>query len=136
MKKYNEYSNFKDFEKDVNRVFSANLRKYLAEYGMTQSELAKRLGVVGTTVTNWVRGENSPRMDKLDAMCDIFHCRRSDLLEEKPTYYTNEETARVAQEVFENPDLRILFDAARDAKPEDLRLAAEMLRKFKAANPD
>jgi hypothetical protein len=42
----------------------------------------------------------------------------------------------VAQEVFDNPDLRILFDAARDAKPEDLRLAAEMLRKFKAANPD
>jgi transcriptional regulator with XRE-family HTH domain len=123
-------------EKEFNRVFSANLRKYLAEFKMSQSDLAKRLNVSDNTVSNWVRGNKSPRMDKLDAMCKIFSCRRSDLMEEKPTYYLNVETARVAQEVFDNPDLRILFDAARDAKPEDLRLAAEMLRKFKAANPD
>ncbi len=123
-------------EKEFNRVFSANLRKFLAEFKMSQSDLAKRLNVSDNTVSNWVRGNKSPRMDKLDAMCKIFSCRRSDLMEEKPTYYLNVETARVAQEVFDNPDLRILFDAARDAKPEDLRLAAEMLRKFKAANPD
>jgi transcriptional regulator with XRE-family HTH domain len=52
------------------------------------------------------------------------------------TYYVNEETAKTAQEIFENKDLRILFDAAKDARPEDLKMAAEMLRRFKESNPD
>lgn len=53
-----------------------------------------------------------------------------------PVYYTDPETAQLAQEVFDNPDLRILFSAARDAKPEDIKLAADMLRRFKETNPD
>jgi len=52
------------------------------------------------------------------------------------TYYVNEETAKTAQEIFENKDLRILFDAAKDARPEDLKMAAEMLRRFKESNLD
>lgn len=53
-----------------------------------------------------------------------------------PVYYTDPETARIAQEVFDNPDLRMLFSAARDAKPEDIKLAADMLKRFKETNPD
>lgn len=56
--------------------------------------------------------------------------------EEKHGWYLDEETARAAQEVFENPETRLLFDAARDAKPEDIRLAAEMLKRMKETNPD
>ena len=76
-------------------------------------------------------------MDKVDAMCKIFNIRREDLLtdgnsiESGATYYTNPETAKVAQEIFDNSDLRILFDAAKDSTPEQLKLAAEMLRQFK-----
>lgn len=43
-------------------------------------------------------------------------------------YYFNPETAKVAQEVFENRDLRILFDAARDASPEDIKTATGVLK--------
>lgn len=56
--------------------------------------------------------------------------------EKKEGYYFNEETAKVAQELFENPDLRMLFDAGRNATPEQLRMAAQMLRMFKEGNPD
>ena len=52
---------------------------------------------------------------------------------QSPVYYTNEETAKVAQKVFDDPNYRILFDAASDAKPEDILMAAEMLRRFKEA---
>ena len=56
--------------------------------------------------------------------------------EENPEYYLNPETAKVAQEIFDDKDLRALFDAARGSDPDSLRLAADMLRKFKATNPD
>jgi hypothetical protein len=32
--------------------------------------------------------------------------------------------------------MRILFDAAKDSKPEDLRRAADLLMRFKETNPD
>lgn len=51
-------------------------------------------------------------------------------------WYISEETAKVAQELFEDPDLRVLFDAAKDSRPEDIRLAAEMLKRFKESNPN
>ena len=121
-------------EQEFNAVFSKRLRYYLKKYDMTQAELANRLGVGTTSVYNWCNGIKTPRMDKVDAMCDLFHCKRSDLIEEKedyPSYYFNEETAAVAQEIFDNPDLRLLFDASRNATPEDLRTARDVLLALK-----
>jgi len=51
-------------------------------------------------------------------------------------WYDNPETAAEAQRVFEDPDLRMLFDTAKDSRPEDIRMAADLLRRFKETNPD
>lgn len=104
---------------------------------MSQADLAKKLGVGTTSVYNWCNGIKTPRMDKVDAMCDLFHCKRSDLIEDKPeaktdtNYYLNDETAKAAKEIFENKELRLLFDAARDADAEDLQTVHSMLLALK-----
>lgn len=72
-------------EREFNQIFSERLRYYLEEYNMTQLELSKRLGVGTTSVYNWCNGIKTPRMDKVDAMCKIFNCKRSDLMEDKST---------------------------------------------------
>ena len=46
-------------------------------------------------------------------------------------YYINEETAEMAQALFENRELRVLFDAAKDASPEDLKTTYDMLMALK-----
>lgn len=51
-------------------------------------------------------------------------------------YYFDDATAEKAQELFDNPGMRILFDAARDSKPEDLQMAADLLARLKGTNPD
>lgn len=51
-------------------------------------------------------------------------------------YYVNEDTARTAQQIFDDPYLRILFDAAQDSRPEDLQMAADLLRRLKKTNPN
>lgn len=51
-------------------------------------------------------------------------------------YYLDEETAEVAQSLFENDDMRLLFDAAKDSKPEDLHMVADMLNRLKQTNPE
>lgn len=126
-------------EQDFNTVFSKRLKFYLNRSKMTQTELAKRLGVGTTSVYNWCAGIKSPRMDKIDVMCDIFGCSRADLMEDTSDaardasggYYSDPETVEIAQEIFENRELRILFDAAKHAAPEDLRVAHDMLLALK-----
>ena len=67
-------------EKKFNEVFSKRLRYYMNKYSINQAELAKKLGVGTTSVYNWCSGIKTPRMDKVDKMCEIFSCSRSDLI--------------------------------------------------------
>ncbi len=70
-------------DQEFNKIFSKRLKHYLNEHDMTQTDLARLLGVSTQSVTNWCKGTKSPRMDKVDAMCKIFNCKRSDFMEEK-----------------------------------------------------
>ena len=94
--------------------------------------------VSSATVSDWCSGKKMPRIDKLTSIANFLRVTMSDLVEEKTKesagYYLDEETAKVAQEVFDNPDLRILFDAARASKPEDIRMAADILKRLKETN--
>ena len=116
------------------KIFSENLNRLLQGREKTQSEVAKEIDVSPQTFNTWTQGIAIPRMGKIQRLADYFHIEKSALLDkasQEQTYYTNPETAKVAQEIFDNSDLRILFDAAKDSSPEQLKLAAEMLRQFK-----
>jgi transcriptional regulator with XRE-family HTH domain len=126
-------------EKEINLTISKNLLKYLELKNRSQAELAEYVGVTQATVSNWCNGIKMPRMSKIDMICEFLEINRSDLMNDQlqdSQYYLNPETAQIAQEVFDNPDLRILFDAARDVSPDNIKLAAEMLSRFKKTNPD
>lgn len=70
-------------EADFNALFAKNLNQLLKMHNMTQAELAERMGVSTATTSNWCKGIKLPRMDKVDKMCAIFDCLRSDLMEDK-----------------------------------------------------
>ena len=111
------------------------------EKGVKDATVARETGIPRSTFTDWKNGRSQPKNDKIQRIADYFGVT-VDYFTNDPTngqsesYYLNQETAEIAQEVFENPDLRILFDAARNVKPENIKLAAEMLRRFKETNPD
>lgn len=121
---------------EVNTIFSRNLAKYLSLCGMSQNELAQKMGVSTSTVSNWVNGINAPRMGKVDRICEILGISRSQLITDKPTkeaeYYLNPETKQIAQDIYEDKELRLLFSAARNASPEDLKALHSMLKALKA----
>ena len=117
----------------------------LKREGITISEAARRCGMAPSTLTDWRAGRYTPKADKMQKIAEVFNVSLEYLMTGKDTekesasgkkYYFSDETAEIAQEVLVDPDLRILFDAARGTKPEAIRLAAEMLRQFKETNPD
>lgn len=79
-------------------------------------------------------GKSTPNTAKIQKIADYFEVSVDYLMtgeEPEDGYYLNKETAKVAQEIFENKELRMLFDASRDADPEDLRTIHSMLLALK-----
>lgn len=56
------------------------VRELREQLGITQEELARRLGVEPPAVSKWDRNLAYPRMDKLVAMADIFGCTVDDII--------------------------------------------------------
>ena len=124
-------------EKDYAKIIASNLRRIAYEAEKSQADISKDLKISKATVSSWMNGTRIPRMDKIDLLCHYFNVKRSDIMEEKQhDQYYDPETSEIAEAVFRDPDLRMLFDAARDTNPDNIRLAAEMLRRFKNTNPD
>lgn len=107
---------------------------------LTQEELAERLGLQKSAIAKYENGrvENIKR-SVIKQMADIFKVTPSYVmgLEQEPKhYYLNDETREIAQEIFENKDMRILFDVARKTEPNHLKAYAEFLRNLQKEERD
>ncbi len=60
--------------------FGENLQKLRKEKGISQEQLAEQLGVTRQSVSKWESGNSYPEMDKLIAICNIFHCELDALI--------------------------------------------------------
>ena len=77
-----------------------------------------------------------PRMDKIQSISNWLNIELSDLLEDKTEqqetgYYVSADTRKIAQEIFDSEELRMLFDATRGVGKDDLKLVYEMLKRMK-----
>ena len=66
--------------KEVNAVFSENLKTLRKRRGFTQEELAARLNVVRQTVSKWEKGLSVPDADMLMRLAEILETTVSTLL--------------------------------------------------------
>lgn len=109
--------------------------KLLALKGVTTADVCKATGISQSTMSNWKKRKNNLNAKNAQKVADYFGVSVDFLMSGKEDnqkgYYLNEETAEMAQELFENKEMRILFSAARDAKPEDLKTAADVLLALK-----
>lgn len=123
-------------DEEQKKIFAHNLNRYLSINNKAQKEVADAINVSPQTFNTWCQGIALPRMGKVQSLADYFGINKSDLIEDKTNteteYYFNPETKKVAQEIFENKDLALLFDAAKDASPEDLQTVHTMLLALKS----
>lgn len=89
-------------EKETQRIFSNNLKYYLKLKNKTQLDLANAIGVSNTTINNYVKGYNAPRMDKVDKICKYLGISRSDLIEEKSTKTENQDISTMVDDLMNN----------------------------------
>ena len=103
----------------------------LQRFGVSAYKVSKETGVTQSTLSDWKRGRSTPKSDNMKKIADYFGVSVDYLMTgredaDKDRYYLNDETASIAQEIFENKELRMLFDVSRDADPEDLKALHNM----------
>lgn len=108
----------------------------LEKRGLKAADVCRGTGLPSSLFSEWKRGKSVPKADKMKKIAEFFgvtvsYLMGEDVSNEKEKYYFNEETAEIAQTIFESKELRLLYDAARDAQPEDIQTAYDMLLALK-----
>lgn len=66
--------------KRIETKFPENLKKFRIKAGLTQEELAKKLGKTKNVISNWERGENRPDAETIAKICAILNVTPNELL--------------------------------------------------------
>ena len=94
-------------------------------------------------IQKWESGVSEPPLKALKKLSEIFNIDMNDLATKKLSYNTNEDNniyyldddARdMAQFLYENPDYKVLFDASRKVKKEDIQFVKEMIDRMSNKN--
>jgi transcriptional regulator with XRE-family HTH domain len=136
-----------------------DLRK--SRQALTQAKLAEILDVSQQAVGLWERGKNMPTHELVSKIASFFDVTTDYLLglsddphgstfagqdgkhfllfagqqepeQEEPRYYHDPEVAEMANQLKDNPDMRVLFDASRDLKKESIEEVVKFIQYQKA----
>ena len=62
--------------------FSTRLKRIRLDSGLTQAELADKLGITNRAVGAWESGRSKPRLDKMKELAVLFDTTVADLMGE------------------------------------------------------
>ena len=109
-------------EDDLKKIFSKNLNHLMDLNDKKPADLVNDLGIPFSTVADWIKGIKMPRSGKL-MMPDI-----------PESYYLNDEAKEMAEFLFKNPEYKVLFDASRKVRPEDIGFVKEMMDRMRGSD--
>ena len=96
-----------------------NLRK---QKGLSQEELANRLNVSRQTISKWEVGDSTPDMENLIAISDLFEISLDELVMDKVSVHTGEESAK--SEIVEELKQKVLTDENKKKMKRGLKIGA------------
>jgi transcriptional regulator with XRE-family HTH domain len=104
------------------------LRELRESRGISPGRMADIIGISRQGYLKYETGDTKhPR--KLDEIAQFFNVTPDYLLgydDDKPSYYHDPEVAAIAQEMHDNPEIKVLFHATKGMKKESI----EEIRKF------
>lgn len=119
--------------------FAKNIRYLRKKKNLSQEQIAEQLGYKSyTTIQKWEMGISTPQISKLRALSKILGVDINNLVSKDLTkqadsdesYYLDEDAREAAEFLHKNPDYKVLFDASRKVKKENIEFVKQMLDRF------
>ena len=112
------------------------IKRLCEENGIAMTALEQKLGFGRGSIGKLKTSSRSMTSERLQKVADFFGVSPEYLMtgEQPESYYVNPETADMAQKLYDNKDLRLLFDASRNATPEQLRLIRDLVLQMTKGN--
>jgi transcriptional regulator with XRE-family HTH domain len=107
-------------------MLGENIKFYRNKIGLSQQELSEKLHVARPTISSWELNRTEPTMGNIEALANIFRCKKSDLIGENPTTY--EPINTIAVELDKEKQIELLIEEARQSDTEFINRATEYLR--------
>lgn len=107
-------------------IFSMLLEKR----NVKPADIAKATGIPPSTFSDWKAGRSEPKKEKLKKIADYLGVTVEYLdtgIETEQVYYINDEARDMAEFIFQNPDYKVLFDASRKVKKDDIEFVKNMI---------
>lgn len=107
------------------------IKFYRESSGLSQVELAAKMGVSKQTLYKYENDiiTNIPS-DKIESAANILGVSPGELMGwdgNESAYYFNAEARDLVQFLFDNPEYKVLFDASRKVKKQDIQFIKEMI---------
>lgn len=116
---------------DDTAIIGENIRNARKALKMSQDELAEKTGANRVTISRYESGHYLPSVPALERLANALHTTTAKL-----TGGENDERWEESERIRRDPNLRMLFDQAMKAKPENIRAAAEMLKALEGVQND
>ena len=112
------------------------IKELCRSYGIAITKLEQKLGFAKGSLSKIDRFK--PSSERVQKLADFFGVTPTYILTgEHEGYYLNPETAQIAQEMFEDSDMRTLYDLKAKMGEERFKAHIELMRKLYAEeHPD
>ena len=131
-------------------ITAQRLKEAMEDNQIRAYELSDKTGVLKSSISHYMNGTHKMSNKTAGPIAQVLGVDPLWLMEfdvpkhkaddvgnsQQQKYYYDDATAKAAQELFDDENFRVLFDAAQNSKPEDLQMAADLLKRLKGTNPD
>lgn len=133
-----------EYELGLYRIIGEMIREIRTAKGMTLEEIAEKLNITRKTLQRYETGD---RKIKIVTILELSHILAFDydtfmsdaklklagvddayLIKESSNYYHDSETRKIAQEIFEDKDMQLLFDLKKSTQADRLMDYARYLK--------
>ena len=125
-------------------TFAERLRFVMDEMNISGSDLAKIVGINRSNVTHYLKGDYEPKRDVIHRMASVLRVTEDWLMGyDAPMFAKDKESqsedlvngdpelTEILTRARDDPHIRMLFSVTKDAKPEDIEMAIQIIQRFK-----
>lgn len=113
------------------KVFAENFQYYLARSDYNKKDIAQKIGVSQSTITDWCKHRTYPRMDRIQKIAQVFGVEMYDLVEKHSldlNYTNTKEAEKIARELVKDSEEFDFYKNVKKLSPENREMVFKLVK--------